>query len=79
MSQTPIMAPANYVPSHAVAFSDSNANALLVSASQPMPVAHPSDIASPTTPLTGTISANGSAGPFVPQVGREIWRALSGT
>jgi hypothetical protein len=77
MPPSPIQSPASYVPSRASAFADVDGTALLVSASNPMPVAIGAGAAA--APLAGSTAATGLLGPFVPAAGRPIILALSGT
>jgi len=76
MTSTPIQATGQFVPPIAAAFADSNGNAAMVSANQPMPV-----LVSPpiTTPLTGTATGTAQVGPFDPVVGRSVILTLTGT
>ncbi|HEX4847626.1 MAG TPA: hypothetical protein VFV30_05745 [Novosphingobium sp.] len=76
MPGTPIQSPASYVPSRATAFADADGTSLLVSSSNPLPVTLNGGS---TTPLAGSTSATGSAGPFTPVIGRPVMLMLSGT
>jgi hypothetical protein len=77
MPPTPIQSPASYVPSRASAFADVDGTALLVSASNPMPVSI--GAAAAAAPLAGTTAVTAILGPFLPAGGRPIVLALSGT
>lgn len=78
MPPSPIQTPANYVPSHAAAFADVDGTALLVSASQPLPVTLAAT-ATPSSPLAGSTTATGILGPFQPVLDRAVIVALTGT
>jgi hypothetical protein len=73
----PITAPAGAVPELALAFAAADGGAATVSQASPLPI-----VASPqpatSTALAGTASSSGTVGPFLPQLGRPIWLALSG-
>jgi hypothetical protein len=77
MPPTPIQSPASYVPSRASAFADIDGTALLVSASNPMPVSV--GPAAAAAALAGSTSATGIIGPYLPAVGRPVVLALTGT
>lgn len=74
--------PAGFVPQYAVAFGAVDAPAVAVHDGNPLPVRSvvpPGAVAA----LAGTMSVSGSAGPFVPELGRPIrvtlWGEWSGT
>lgn len=71
------MAPASYVPFHALALADEEGHARAVNASAPLPVA-PVLPPSGTAPLSGTAGTQQLVGPFVPALGRPIWLSLAG-
>jgi hypothetical protein len=73
----PILAPAGYVPEHAVAFGSQDGPATPVDLANPLPVALTLAMAL-STALTGSSVTSGTAGPFVPQMGRAIWMTLTG-
>ena len=71
MPNLPIMTPAGYTDCHAVAYSDPNGNALLVSANMPLPVA-----------LSGgaALAVSGAGGnPLLVSVSRPLVTPLAGT
>lgn len=74
----PILAPAGYVPEHAVAFGSQDGPATAVDLANPLPVAFTLATAL-TSPLAGSTSASAIVGPFLPQLGRAIGLTLSGT
>lgn len=73
---TPIQSPSGYAATRALAFADSNDNAILASAANPLPVTLGS---APTTALSGTTAAGGIVGPYQPALGRSVVLALAGT
>ena len=77
MPSTPIQSPASYVPSRAAAFADIDGTSLLVSASNPLPVALGAAPAAP--PLAGSATVSGVVGPFLAVAGRLVVLALTGT
>lgn len=77
MSLIPILAPSGFVPQAAIAFCQSDGNAQIVGANNPLPVA-PIPFVAPA-PLSGSATASVVAGPYVPQAGRPVILALSGT
>jgi hypothetical protein len=77
MPPTPIQSPASYVPSRAAAFADVDGTSLLVSASNPLPVAI--GAAAAAAPLAGSASVTGIVGPYLPAPGRPMVLALAGT
>lgn len=79
MPNAPIQSPASFVPSRATAFSDVDGTALLVSASNPLPVAMATTSGSTSTPLAGTAAASGVLGPYQPATGRAVILSLAGT
>lgn len=69
--------PAGFVPQYAVAFGAVDAPAVAVHEANPLPVRsvmRPGAVAA----LTGSLSASGTVGPFVPELGRAIRVTLSG-
>lgn len=78
MSPANVETPAGFAPAVAVAFGAGGAPATMVNASNPLPVTAAVGTAS-STPLSGTISASGTVGPFAPQLSRPIWLTLSGS
>ncbi|WP_296680445.1 hypothetical protein [Novosphingobium sp.] len=80
MPNSPIQSPANFVPSRAAAYSDVDGTALLVSASNPLPVTLSATTGTATpSPLTGTSAVSGVLGPYQPAVGKPVILVLSGT
>ena len=79
MPNSPIQSPASFVPSRATAFSDVDGTALLVSASNPLPVSMAAVSGSTPTPVAGTTTTTGVLGPFQPALGRPVILVLSGT
>lgn len=79
MPNSPIQSPASFVPSRATAFSDVDGTALLVSASNPLPVSMAAVSGTSPTPVAGTASASAVLGPFTPALGRAVILVLSGT
>lgn len=77
MSQTPIVTPARFAAPYAVGFSDAAGTLNLVSATAPLPVTL-SAVAAAPMPLTGTTTASGTVGPFVPGLGLPITLTLRG-
>ena len=75
MTATPIQTPAGYVPTFAVAFADANGNAQWIGASNPLPI---TPKLATTTPVSGSVTSSGVAGPFAPVPGRAVLLALSG-
>lgn len=71
-------APAGYVPEMALCHVDADGAALVAGVRAPLPVVT-APVAATSTPLEGTASASTLAGPFFPQLGRQIWLTLSGT
>lgn len=69
--------PAGFVPQYAVAFGAVDAPAVAVQENNPLPVRAVRRPAA-STPLAGTLTASGVAGPFVPELERPIWLTLSG-
>jgi hypothetical protein len=72
------MMPAGFVPEQALAFAGPTGTAIAVAKASPLPVASTPQAAG-STPLAGTMSVSGSAGPFQPDLDRPIWLTLSGT
>lgn len=79
MSDLPIHAPASYYPPFAVVFADGEGKGVPVDAANPLPVTVAPPAPETSTPLAGSISDSGVAGPFEPVPGRAIWLSLSGT
>lgn len=77
MPSPPIQSPSAYSVSRAVAFADVDGSALLVSANNPLPIT--ATAAAQTTPLAGTASATGEAGPYAPAIDRPVILSLQGT
>lgn len=77
MSKT-VLAPANFVAQHALAYGAPGEVATSVDAAHPLPVASALGAAS-SAALAGSASASGAIGPFAPQLGRPVWLTLSGT
>jgi hypothetical protein len=77
MPPIPVRSPANFTPTVAIAFGDSNGDTSLVRADAPLPVVA-SAVAAPAA-LSGTSSASGIVGPFTPVAGRPVVLALSGS
>ncbi|MEP9403994.1 hypothetical protein [Sphingomonas sp. VNH70] len=74
-----VHAPAGYVPAVGLAFGAANSPATAVATDNPLPVSTvPAQHAAASVPLAGVAAATGVVGPFVPQLGRPIWLALSG-
>lgn len=78
MPNSPIQSPASFVPSRAAAFSDVDGTALLVSASNPLPVSMAAVSGSSPTPVAGTVATSTVLGPFQPALGRAVILVLSG-
>lgn len=76
MPPTPIASPAGYATANAMAYADGDGNVAIVSSQQPLPVQTKFVAA---TPLTGSTTATGVFGPFVPTLDRSVMLALSGT
>lgn len=76
MPTPPIQIPSSYVASAAAAFSDVDGSAVVVSASNPLPVAFGAPGAAP---LAGTASSTGVVGPYAPALGRAVILTLSGS
>ncbi|MDE2436140.1 MAG: hypothetical protein KGM49_07770 [Sphingomonadales bacterium] len=77
MPNSQILSPAGFVPSRAVAFANVDGSAMVVSASNPLPVTTLSSAS--VTPLAGSATASVVLGPFQPIAGRAVILALSGT
>jgi hypothetical protein len=73
-----VRAPGGFVPGQAIAFGAYDGPATAVDHTHPLPIAS-TVVAASSTPLTGSLSASGTAGPFAPQLGRPIWLTLSGS
>ena len=80
-SSTPIAAPAGFVPQQALSFADTGGGAVAVSAAAPLPVVATTASSAPaiSTALAGTASSATVAGPFTPQLGRDVRLTLSGS
>ena len=76
MPTSPLKTPAGYVPQMAIAFANTNGEADIVSATNPIPTQEQPFAAAPA--LTGTINASGQIGPFSPRPGRAIVLTLAG-
>jgi hypothetical protein len=77
MSQnTPISSPSSYVAPTAIGFADSSGGLVLVSESEPLPVA--TGRGDPPAPLAGQASASTTAGPFAPLPDAPIHLQLGG-
>lgn len=72
-----ILAPAGYAPITAFAFDDGSGGALVVQRSRPLPTM-PVIAPAISVPLVGSTGATGRFGPFVPELGRDLWVTLSG-
>lgn len=77
MPTPPIQTPSAYVASRAAAYADVDGTAILVSTSNPLPVAVGQPAAA--TALAGTTAATGVLGPYAPAAGRAAILTLSGT
>lgn len=73
---TPIQSPSGYAATRALVFADGDDNAILASATNPLPVTLGS---APTAALAGSTAASGILGPYQPALGRGIVLALAGT
>ncbi|MET0238467.1 MAG: hypothetical protein ABW184_01090 [Sphingobium sp.] len=74
-----ILAPAGFVPQQAVSYATADGKAVAVNSTNPLPVAAAETRAATSAPLAGTATSETVAGPFAPQLGREIVLTLSGT
>ena len=72
-----VKSPAGFVPQYAVAFGAVDAPAVAVHGGNPLPVRAVMP-ASSATVLAGALAVSGTAGPFVPELGRPIIASLSG-
>ncbi|MBA2935966.1 hypothetical protein HZF05_17945 [Sphingomonas sp. CGMCC 1.13654] len=70
--------PSPTITSHAVAYGQPGSAAVAVDPDHPLPVGQRWTAAT-ATPLVGSASASGAAGPFTPELGRAIWLTLGGT
>ena len=77
MPSAVLRSPAGYLTSLAVAYSNTDGNADLVSSANPLPVAFAP--AATDAALTGTAATSAIVGPFHPQPGRAVMLALSGS
>jgi hypothetical protein len=75
MSTPRIQAPAPYVPQVAVTYGPIGGDALAVDLGSPLPT-RSVRVAAVSEPLVGTATTSGTAGPFVPELGRPIWVTL---
>lgn len=79
ISPPPISLPAGYAPAVAFGYADAEARLAMVSAEKPLPVALASSTpAEQPTPLAGTASDSGIAGPFLAAKGLPVTVALEG-
>ncbi|WP_293882596.1 hypothetical protein [Sphingomonas sp.] len=78
MPIAPVLAPAGYVPEHAVAFGSQDGPAIPVDYANPLPTAL-TVVAATSVAITGTSAASTTVGPLFPQLGRAIWLTLGGT
>ncbi len=76
MPASPIYSPSAYSVSRAVAYADTDGSALLVSASNPLPVSVGATAS--VTPLAGNTSVSAVFGPYVPVIGRTTILTLDG-
>jgi len=74
-----VIAPAGYVPRHAISFGSDGAAAIAVDDSNPLPVRAVTVQAATSTPLAASAAASGASAAFAPQLGRAIWLTLSGS
>ncbi|MBX9643882.1 MAG: hypothetical protein K2W91_07260 [Novosphingobium sp.] len=72
----PILNPAGYAVTCAVAYADVDGALVPVDASTPLPVTLGR---TPTTPLAGTAASTAVAGPYQPALGRPVMLVLTGT
>lgn len=72
----PILNPAGYAVTCAVAYADADGALVPVDASTPLPVTLGR---TPTTPLAGTAASTAVAGPYQPALGRPVMLVLTGT
>jgi hypothetical protein len=72
----PIQSPSGYAATRAVVFADASGDALIASATAPLPVTFGAPSA---TALAGTAAASAVLGPFQPVLGRAVILALAGT
>ncbi len=77
MPPIPVRTPANFTPTVAVSFSDTNGDTSPVRNDTPLPVAPVPIAAGPA--LSGSSAVTGTFGPFVAVAGRPIVLALSGS
>lgn len=77
MPNSPISVPAGYAPAFAIGFAASSGGDLsIVEPSRPLPVTSVQPPAS--SPLTGTVQAQTTAGPFIPAAARPVFLTLAG-
>ena len=81
MTNLPIQSPAGYVPPVALTFADVNGASLPASATSPLPIAPPGNLAATSTPISGTVNDTAAHvfGPFAPQLARDIWVTITAT
>lgn len=77
MPSAVLRSPAGYLTSVAVAYSNAEGNADLVSSANPLPVAFAP--ATADAALAGTTATSAIVGPYHPQTGRAVMLALTGT
>jgi hypothetical protein len=77
LTSLPILTPAKFAAASAMGYSDPSGGLSLVSASSPLPVSMTG--AATASAITGTASANGNFGGFVPARGVPVVLVLSGT
>ena len=77
MPPIPVRSPANFTPTVAISYSDSNGDAAPVRADAPLPVM--TATATPPAALSGTSSITAVAGPFAPVAGRPLILTLNGS
>lgn len=75
---SPIAAPAGYLPGEVIAFASAEERAVLVSRAAPLPVAM-ATVPATAAPLTGTTATSGMIGPFMPELARAVMLTLTGT
>lgn len=79
-----VITPAGYITPHALAYTDANGTAQIVSQTQPLPINAVGTlpvqvVASTTAALAGTATVSKTVGPYTPLVGRSVMLSLSGT
>ncbi|PZU15061.1 MAG: hypothetical protein DI606_00365 [Sphingobium sp.] len=73
-----ILAPAGFVPQQAVVFARPDGTPTTVNPANPLPVATAAGRAALSAPLSGSTGTGMMAGPFIPDLGREVILTLSG-